>query len=200
MSPQDKIKAQKTKNIEMLFSQIMHELGLPLNDSSLKDTPLRVAKMYVNELFTSLDDVGMPKLTTFDNKYRYDQMVVETDIEINTTCEHHFVPIIGVAHIAYIPQDFVLGLSKLNRVAHHYCKRPQVQERLTRQIKDKLDQTLKTKDVAVAIDAKHMCVKIRGVRDSNCTTTTTSLGGRFLEDIETRNEFFQCIDRNSNFK
>lgn len=180
--------------IEHYFRQIMLELGLDLNDDSLKDTPKRVAKMYKEELFSGLSD-PLPTLTTFDNKYHYSQMLIEQGISVNSVCEHHFLPIVGKAAVAYIPDKKIIGLSKLNRIVHHYCRRPQVQERLTEQIKNQLIETLETENVAVLLDAAHFCVKMRGVKDHNCITRTTSLGGVFFEQQSTRNEFLQAVGK-----
>jgi len=179
----------KIKVIAKNFREIMAVLGLDLENDSLQNTPQRVAKMYVQELFNGLKDENFPKITVQENSFNYDQMLIERGIEINSVCEHHFVPIIGVCHIAYIPKDKVIGLSKLNRVAQYYAARPQVQERLTEQIKSKLVEILGTDDVAVCLDAAHMCVKMRGIKDSNCMTRTTALGGAFKEDNNARSEF-----------
>ncbi|MEM9679897.1 MAG: GTP cyclohydrolase I FolE, partial [Bacteroidota bacterium] len=149
---------EKKERISILFSEIMDVLGLDLNDDSLKGTPDRVAKMYVEEIFSGLDPKNKPKVALFDNKYEYNQMLVEKDITFYSNCEHHFVPIIGKAHVAYISSGKVIGLSKLNRIVQYYAKRPQVQERLTNQIAEELKNILQTEDVAVIIDAKHLCV------------------------------------------
>lgn len=190
--------SEKINVIESSFANIMRALGLDLSDDSLARTPHRVAKMYVNELFESLKPGNFPKITTQENKFKYDQMLIETGIEINSVCEHHFVPIIGRCHIAYIPKDKLIGLSKLNRVAKFYASRPQVQERMTEQIARQLCEILGTSDVAVVIDAAHMCVKMRGVKDSDCTTRTSSIGGQFKEDEKTRLEFMSAIPRMNN--
>ncbi|MCX2720098.1 GTP cyclohydrolase I FolE [Poritiphilus sp. M415] len=170
---------EKKQNIAMLFAQIMDVLGLDLNDDSLRGTPQRVAKMYIDEIFSGLDPKNKPKVALFDNKYRYNQMLVEKDITFYSNCEHHFVPIIGKAHVAYISSGKVIGLSKLNRMVQYYAKRPQVQERLTNQIAVELQQLLKTEDVAVIIDAKHLCVSSRGVQDDSSATVTSFYGGKF---------------------
>ena len=187
-------KADQLQVIEKAFADIMNALGLDLTDDSLQNTPKRVAKMYVEEIFTGLDPYTFPKITVQDNKFGYNQMLIESNISIHSVCEHHFVPIIGMAHIAYIPGQKVIGLSKLNRIAHHYARRPQVQERLTEQIKACLTEVLDTIDVAVTVDAIHYCVKMRGVKDSNCVTRTTALGGKFLDNI-VRAEYLNAIPK-----
>jgi GTP cyclohydrolase I len=189
---------QKISLIEDRFKEIMDILGLDLNDDSLQKTPHRVAKMYVNELFESLKENSFPKITTQENKFNYDQMLIETGIEVNSVCEHHFVPILGRCHIAYIPKKKLIGLSKLNRVAKYYASRPQVQERMTEQIARHLCDILGTNDVAVVIDAAHMCVKMRGVKDADCITRTTSLRGKFKDDEKCRAEFMAAIPRMTN--
>ncbi|MEF3079450.1 GTP cyclohydrolase I FolE [Winogradskyella poriferorum] len=170
---------EKKQRISILFSEIMDVLGLDLTDDSLKGTPDRVAKMYVEEIFSGLDPENKPKVALFDNKYQYNQMLVEKNITFYSNCEHHFVPIIGKAHIAYKSSGKVIGLSKLNRIVQYYAKRPQVQERLTNQIANELKTVLETEDVAVIIDAKHLCVSSRGVKDDTSTTVTTYYGGIF---------------------
>ncbi len=175
----EKSDEEKKETIALLFAQIMDTLGLDLNDDSLKGTPKRVAKMYVEEIFSGLDPKNKPKVALFDNKYRYNQMLVEKDITFYSNCEHHFVPIIGKAHVAYISSGKVIGLSKLNRMVQYYAKRPQVQERLTNQIGVELQQLLNTEDVAVIIDAKHLCVSSRGVQDDTSATVTCFYGGKF---------------------
>ena len=170
---------EKKKRISILFSEIMDVLGLDLTDDSLKGTPDRVAKMYVEEIFSGLDPENKPKVALFDNKYQYNQMLVEKNITFYSNCEHHFVPIIGKAHIAYKSSGKVIGLSKLNRIVQYYAKRPQVQERLTNQIANELKTVLDTEDVAVIIDAKHLCVSSRGVKDDTSATVTTYYGGEF---------------------
>ncbi|SHH69520.1 GTP cyclohydrolase I FolE [Winogradskyella jejuensis] len=171
--------SEKKERISILFSEIMDVLGLDLTDDSLKGTPDRVAKMYVEEIFSGLDPKNKPKVALFDNKYQYNQMLVEKDITFYSNCEHHFVPIIGKAHVAYISSGKVIGLSKLNRIVQYYAKRPQVQERLTQQIANELKTVLETEDVAVIIDAKHLCVSSRGVKDDTSATVTTYYGGVF---------------------
>ncbi len=170
---------EKKKRISILFSEIMDVLGLDLTDDSLQGTPDRVAKMYIEEIFSGLDPKNKPKVALFDNKYQYNQMLVEKDITFYSNCEHHFVPIIGKAHVAYISSGKVIGLSKLNRIVQYYAKRPQVQERLTQQIANELKTVLGTEDVAVIIDAKHLCVSSRGVKDDTSATVTTYYGGVF---------------------
>jgi len=171
--------AQKKDKIASLFSQIMDVMGLDLTDDSLSGTPKRVAKMYIDEIFSGLDPKNKPKIALFDNKYRYNQMLVEKNITFYSNCEHHFVPIIGKAHIAYISSGKVIGLSKLNRIVQYYAKRPQVQERLTNQIAEDLKFILGTDDVAVIIDAKHLCVSSRGVKDDTSATVTSYYSGAF---------------------
>lgn len=172
---------EKKKRIAFHFTEIMDTLGLDLKDDSLQGTPERVAKMYVEEIFSGLDPKNKPKIALFDNKYQYEQMLVEKNITFYSNCEHHFVPIIGKAHIAYISSGKVIGLSKLNRVVQYYAKRPQVQERLTNQIAKELQEVLDTKDVAVIIDAKHLCVSSRGIKDDTSATVTAFYGGVFKQ-------------------
>lgn len=187
---------EKIERIKKHFSEIMKTLGLDLDDDSLKDTPKRIAKMYVNEIFSGLDSANFPKITVIENKMEYDQMVCIQDIEIMSMCEHHFQPIDGYATIAYIPGKKVIGLSKLNRIAEFFSKRPQVQERLTKQIADCLQFILETEDVAVHINAKHYCMIARGIQDTHSTTTTSDLRGAFKSRPETRTEFLkQCRTR-----
>ena len=169
----------KKKKIAVLFEEIMDVLGLDLSDDSLKGTPERVAKMYIDEIFSGLNPKNKPKVALFDNKYQYNQMLVEKDITFYSNCEHHFVPIIGKAHISYISSGKVIGLSKLNRIVQYYAKRPQVQERLTNQIAEELKGILGTEDVAVIIDAKHLCVSSRGIKDDTSATVTAYYGGTF---------------------
>ncbi|MDA9335578.1 GTP cyclohydrolase I FolE [Flavobacteriaceae bacterium] len=170
---------EKKKKIAVLFEEIMDVLGLDLTDDSLKGTPERVAKMYIDEIFSGLNPKNKPKVALFENKYRYNQMLVEKDITFYSNCEHHFVPIIGKAHVAYISSGRVIGLSKLNRIVQYYAKRPQVQERLTNQIAEELKGILGTEDVAVIIDAKHLCVSSRGIKDDTSATVTAFYGGTF---------------------
>ncbi|MDJ0905936.1 MAG: GTP cyclohydrolase I FolE [Woeseiaceae bacterium] len=180
---------QKYRRIEALMREVVETLGLDLSDDSLAETPHRIAKMYVREIFSGLDYNEFPKLSLIDNKMGVNEMVKVRDIELISTCEHHFVTIDGAAKVAYIPKDKILGLSKINRLVRFFARRPQVQERLTRQILVALQALLGTDDVAVSIDATHYCVKSRGVMDSNSQTSTTALGGCFLENIHTRAEF-----------
>ncbi len=170
---------EKKERIAILFEEIMDVMGLDLTDDSLKGTPKRVAKMYVDEIFSGLNPKNKPKVALFDNKYQYNQMLVEKNITFYSNCEHHFVPIIGTAHVAYISSGTVIGLSKLNRIVQYYAKRPQVQERLTNQIAEELKAILNTPDVAVIIDAKHLCVSSRGIQDDTSATVTTYYGGQF---------------------
>ena len=170
---------EKKDKIESLFSEIMDVMGLDLTDDSLQGTPKRVAKMYIDEIFSGLNPANKPKVALFDNKYQYNQMLVEKNITFYSNCEHHFVPIIGKAHVAYISSGKVIGLSKLNRIVQYYAKRPQVQERLTNQIAEELKAILDTEDVAVIIDAKHLCVSSRGIKDDTSSTVTSYFGGKF---------------------
>ena len=170
---------EKKEKIAILFKEIMNVIGLDLTDDSLKGTPKRVAKMYIEEIFSGLNPINKPKIALFDNKYQYNQMLVEKNITFYSNCEHHFVPIIGKAHIAYISSGKVIGLSKLNRIVQYYAKRPQVQERLTNQIAEDLKKALQTENVAVIIDAKHLCVASRGIKDDTSATVTAYYGGEF---------------------
>ena len=183
---------EKIDNIEKLFKDIMEELGLDLTDDSLRGTPYRVAKMYVKELFQGLNPENKPSLSVFDNKYQYNKMLVEKDITFSSACEHHFLPIVGKAHIAYISSGKVIGLSKINRIVEYYGKRPQVQERMTLQIYKELTEALDTEDVIVVVEAEHMCVSTRGVNDKTSRTTTLEYGGKF-DDEGLRNEFYQLM-------
>lgn len=185
---------EKIKQISHHFGQIMQILGLDLTDDSLRNTPLRVAKMYVKETFRGLNPAHRPSITLFENKYGYKNMLVEKNIPIYSTCEHHFQPIIGVAQIGYISSGKVIGLSKLNRIVEYYARRPQVQERMTVQIADELKFVLKTQDVAVYIEAKHMCVEARGIQHHGCTTVTNSYHGKFLNEFN-RQEFIHIINQ-----
>lgn len=180
---------KKKQKIEKHYRAIMEELGMDMTDDSLIDTPRRVGKMFVDELFWGLDYSNFPKCTSIANKMQYDEMVLEKDITVMSACEHHFVTIDGLAKIAYIPNKTVLGLSKLNRIVEFFSRRPQVQERLTEQIFHTLSFILETEDIAVVIDAVHYCVKSRGVRDYNSSTSTSKLGGRFRTEPELRMEF-----------
>jgi len=183
---------EKVAKIEEHFRAIMETLGLDLTDDSLNGTPHRVAKMYVKEIFSGLNPANKPKATLFENKYKYNEMLVEKDISFYSNCEHHFVPIFGKAHVAYISSGKVIGLSKLNRIVQYFARRPQVQERLTVQIAKELQQILQTEDVAVLMDAKHLCVASRGVQDDSSSTVTAFYGGKFQED-NTKNEFLKYL-------
>jgi len=183
---------EKMARIEKYFKAIMETLGLDLNDDSLSGTPARVAKMYVQEIFTGLNPANKPKVALFENKYRYNQMLVEKDITFFSNCEHHFVPIYGKAHVAYVSNGHVIGLSKLNRIVQYFAKRPQVQERMTVQIAKELQKVLKTDDVAVILDAKHMCVSSRGVQDNTSSTVTSFFGGKFEKEAS-KKELFQYL-------
>ncbi len=184
---------EKIENIQHHFSKIMEELGLDLNDESLSGTPYRFAKMYVKELFYGLNPENKPKLSTFENKFGYDKILVEQDIIIDSSCEHHFLPITGHAHIGYIPEERVIGISKINRLVDYYAHRPQVQERLGLQIMKDLQEALQTESVIVVINAKHLCVSSRGIKDKDSSTTTIEFGGHFHEESY-RNEFFRCLE------
>ena len=183
----------KMELIAKHFKEIMHILGLDLTDDSLKGTPQRVAKMYIKEIFSGLNPANKPKIALFDNKYQYNQMLVEKDILFYSNCEHHFVPIIGKAHVAYISKGKVVGLSKINRIVQFYAKRPQVQERLTIQIANDLQEALQTDDIAVVIEAKHLCVSSRGVQDVSSSTTTSEFKGKFLNEA-TKAEFLKYLE------
>jgi len=189
---------QKIEKIKHHFEMIMKEMGLDLTDDSLSGTPYRFAKMYVKELFYGLNPNNRPKISTFDNKYGYNKMLVEKDINIDSSCEHHFLPIVGMAHIGYIPKDKVVGLSKINRLVDYYAHRPQVQERLCLQILKDLQNALETEDVIVIINAKHLCVSSRGIKDKNSSTTTMEYGGDFTKP-KLRNEFLKHIDLNDQY-
>lgn len=180
--------------IENHFKEIMQLLDLDLTDDSLIETPKRVAKMYVNEIFWGLDYEAFPKCTTVDNKMKYDEMVVERNVNVQSNCEHHFVVIDGVATVAYIPKQKVLGLSKINRIVEYFSKRPQIQERLTEQVYHALQFILETDNVAVVVDAQHYCVKSRGVEDTGSSTVTSKLGGVFKTDPAVRNEFMNIVN------
>ena len=183
---------EKIERIASHFAKIMDILGLDLHDDSLRGTPRRVAKMYVNEIFRGLNPQHKPAVTTFENRYQYRRLVVERNIPLQSTCEHHFQPIFGIVHIAYIPNGRVVGLSKLNRIADYYARRPQVQERLTMQIANELKQVLHTDDVAVYVDARHMCVQARGVEHHGASTITAEYSGKFLTEA-TKQEFLMAI-------
>lgn len=177
---------------------IMETLGLDLSDDSLNGTPRRVAKMFVNEIFSGLNPKRKPKSSTFENKYKYNEMLVEKNITVYSTCEHHLLPIVGRAHVAYISNGTVVGLSKMNRIVDYYAKRPQVQERLTIQIVKELQKVLNTQDVACVIDAKHLCVNSRGIRDIESSTVTSEFGGKFKEET-VRKEFLSYIALETKF-
>lgn len=183
----------KVELIEKHFREIMHIMGLDLTDDSLKGTPHRVAKMYVKEVFSGLNPKNKPVAKLFENKYKYNEMLVEKNITFFSHCEHHFVPIHGKAHVAYISNGSVIGLSKINRIVQYFSQRPQVQERLTMQIGNELVEALGTDDVAVIMDADHMCVSSRGVKDTTSSTLTSFYSGKFEKDEQTRNEFIKYI-------
>ena len=186
----------KIELIEKHFREIMHVLGMDLSDDSLKGTPHRVAKMYVKEVFSGLNPSSKPTSKLFDHNYNYDQMLVEKDITFYSHCEHHFVPIYGKAHVAYFSSGKVIGLSKINRIVQYFSKRPQVQERLTVQIAEELKKLLNTEDIAVVMDAKHMCVSSRGVGDTNSQTGTAHFSGKF-NDQAVRSEFLNYVNSSS---
>ncbi len=189
---------EKIESIKKDVTNIMNTLGLDLTDDSLKGTPNRVAKMFVNEIFGGLHPNKKPKASTFDNKYQYGEMLVEKNITVYSTCEHHLLPIVGKAHVAYISNGSVVGLSKMNRIVDYYAKRPQVQERLTIQIVKELQEVLGTEDVACVIDAKHLCVNSRGIRDIESSTVTSEFGGAF-KNKETKREFLDYIQLDTEF-
>jgi len=182
----------KIELISKHFKEIMHILGLDLTDDSLKGTPTRVAKMYVKEIFSGLNPVNKPKAKLFDNKFQYNEMLIEKDITFYSNCEHHFVPIYGKAHVAYVSSGKVIGLSKINRIVQYFARRPQVQERLTIQIANELKEALKTEDVAVVLDANHLCVSSRGVNDYNSSTITTNYSGKFQQE-KVKQEFLRLL-------
>ena len=184
--------AEKIEKVAAHFREIMLTLGLDLTDDSLRGTPNRVAKMYIEEIFSGLNPANEPKIALFDNKFGYNEMLIEKNISFYSNCEHHFVPIMGKTHIAYISSGQVIGLSKLNRIVQYFAKRPQVQERLTMQIAKYLQKVLKTEHVAVYIDAKHLCVSSRGVKDDATSTITSYYGGKFQED-NTKREFLDSL-------
>jgi GTP cyclohydrolase I len=188
----DRTNDQKIETISFHYKKIMEELGLDLTDDSLSGTPYRVAKMYVTELFSGLDPKNKPKISVFDNKYEYSKMLVESHITFNSSCEHHFLPIVGKAHIGYISSGKVIGLSKMNRIVRYYGQRPQVQERMTMQIFNELKAALQTEDVIVVVEAEHLCVSSRGVNDKSSKTTTIEYGGDFGNN-QIRNDFFKMI-------
>lgn len=190
---------EKIERIERSIRDIMLTLGLDLDDDSLNGTPKRVAKMFVNEIFSGLHPKRKPKSSTFKNKYKYGEMLVEKNITVYSTCEHHLLPIVGKAHIAYISNGTVVGLSKMNRIVDYYAKRPQVQERMNIQIVKELQNVLGTEDVACVIDAKHLCVNSRGIRDVDSSTVTAEYGGKFKEEA-TRREFLDYINLDTHFE
>lgn len=194
----DKTEDEKIAAIQEKFAEIMDILGLDLSDDSLKGTPKRVAKMYVKEIFNGLNPANKPQMALFENKYKYNEMLVEKNISFYSNCEHHFVPIMGKAHVAYISSGKVVGLSKLNRLVDYFAKRPQVQERLTMQIAKELQKDLGTDDVAVLIDAKHLCVASRGVEDDTSSTVTAFYGGKF-KDEKVKEEFLRYLGLNTQF-
>jgi GTP cyclohydrolase I len=185
--------AQKITVIESHFTEIMRTLGLDLRDDSLRGTPHRVAKMFVREIFSGLDPANKPSATVFDNAFKYGEMLIEKNVSLHTTCEHHFLPIVGRAHVAYISSGTVIGLSKINRIVDYFARRPQVQERLTVQIAEELARVLHTEDVAVIIDAKHFCVAARGIQDTHSSTVTAEYRGRFAE-APTRKELLSLLN------
>lgn len=186
---------QKVDMISKKFKEIMEILGMDLTDDSLQETPRRVAKMYVNEIFSGLDSSRFPKMTLIENKMKYDQMICVSGISTMSVCEHHFLTIDGLATIAYIPNEKVIGLSKINRVVQFFSRRPQVQERLTKQIADCLEYVLETEHVAVYIDARHYCIIARGIEDTSSTTVTTEVRGHFRSEVQTREEFLRQCQR-----
>lgn len=190
---------EKIKSIQQDMASILTTLGMDLTDDSLKGTPLRVAKMFVKEIFGGLNPEKRPKPSTFDNNYKYGEMLVEKNITVYSTCEHHLLPIVGKAHVAYISNGKVIGLSKMNRIVDYYAKRPQVQERLTMQIVQEMQKALGTDDVACVIDAKHLCVNSRGIRDVASSTVTSEFGGKFKEDAVKR-EFLDYIQLDTDFE
>ena len=195
----EKSDEEKISIIKKNIREIMHTLGLDLNDDSLMGTPARVAKMFVKEIFSGLKPDLKPKSSTFENKYNYGEMLVEKNINLYSTCEHHLLPIVGKAHVAYISNGTVIGLSKINRIVEYYSKRPQVQERLTKQIVSELQKVLKTEDIACVIDAKHLCVNSRGIKDVDSSTITSEFGGKFKYDQTTKDEFLKYIQLETSF-
>jgi len=190
---------KKIQAIEEDVAHILHTLGMDLTDDSLKGTPRRVAKMFVKEIFGGLNPAKKPSPSTFDNNYKYGEMLVEKNITVYSTCEHHLLPIIGKAHVAYISNGNVIGLSKMNRIVDYYAKRPQVQERLTMQVVQELQKALETEDVACVIDAKHLCVNSRGIRDVASSTVTAEYGGVFKDEAVKR-EFLDYIKLDTDFE
>lgn len=189
---------EKMASIEADMRNILHTLGMDLTDDSLQGTPKRIAKMFVQEIFSGLDPKSKPDASTFDNTYKYGEMLVEKNITLYSTCEHHLLPIVGKAHVAYISSGKVIGLSKMNRIVDYYARRPQVQERLTMQVVQDLQNALGTEDVACVIDAKHLCVNSRGIRDIDSSTVTSEFGGKF-KDPSVRKEFLNYIKLDTDF-
>lgn len=189
---------EKIERIQEHFASIMEVLGLDLTDDSLRGTPYRVAKMYVKEIFNGLDPKNRPVARTFSNNYEYSDMVIEKNIQVTSFCEHHFLPFLGKAHVAYISKGKVIGLSKINRLVDHFSRRPQVQERLTLQIADAISTAMQTDDVAVFIDSKHLCVSTRGIKDQSSSTITTEFRGAFKEK-EMQKKFIDLIKTNTEF-
>jgi len=190
---------EKIKRIQKSVKDILQTLGMDLTDDSLQGAPKRVAKAFVNELFMGLDPANKPTASTFENNYNYGEMLVEKNIIVYSTCEHHLLPIIGRAHVAYISDGKVIGLSKMNRIVEYYAKRPQVQERLTMQVVQAMQEALGTKDVACVIDAKHLCVNSRGIKDIESSTVTAEFGGKF-KNKETKQEFLDYLKMDTDFK
>lgn len=190
----DKSDLEKMATIEKHFHIIMEEMGLDMTDDSLRGTPHRVAKMFIQEIFSGLNPANKPKISVFENSYHYDKMLVEANISFNSTCEHHFLPIIGKAHIGYVSNGKVIGLSKLNRIVDYFARRPQVQERMIMQIFNELKTVLNTEDVIVVVEAEHLCVSSRGIKDSSSYTSTIQYGGIF-SDKENRNDFFNLLKK-----
>lgn len=190
---------EKINKIEKSVKDILNTLGMDLTDDSLKGTPKRVAKAYVSEIFGGLNPENKPKLSTFENNYKYGEMLVEKNIVVYSTCEHHLLPIVGRAHVAYISNGKVIGLSKMNRIVDYYARRPQVQERLTMQVVQALQKAMGTEDVACVIDAKHLCVNSRGIRDIESSTVTSEFGGKFKEK-EIKREFLDYIKMDTDFE
>ena len=189
----DKPDSEKIKNIQKHFRKIVDELGLDLDDDSISGTPYRVAKMYVKEIFSGLNPENKPKISLFENKYNYNKMLIEKNINVNSTCEHHFLPITGKAHVSYISSGKVIGLSKLNRIVNYYSQRPQVQERLTTQIYNELKEVLDTDSIMVVVEAKHLCVSSRGIKDYTSSTITEMYGGDF-NIYNKRDEFYKLLN------
>jgi len=189
---------EKIDKIQESVKDILYTLGMDLEDDSIQGTPKRVAKAFVNELFMGLNPKNKPSASTFDNNYNYGEMLVEKNIVVYSTCEHHLLPIVGRAHVAYISNGKVIGLSKMNRIVEYFAKRPQVQERLTMQVVQAMQEALGTEDVACVIDAKHLCVNSRGIKDIESSTVTSEFGGKFKEK-ETKKEFLQYLQMNTHF-